>query len=116
MQTTIPPIPAFTDNYIWLITTQPSEAWVVDPGDATPVMRYLEQHQLTLTRILVTHHHADHTGGVEKLVQTYGATVHAGSPPPRYQVIAIPGHTLDHVAYYAKGMLFCGDTLYAYFG
>lgn len=109
----ITPIPALTDNYIWLIHTQKNEAWVVDPGEADGVIAYLEHHQMTLTGILVTHHHWDHTNGVEPLVEIYDCPVYRGEVPPGFQVIPIPGHTLDHVAYYAPNILFCGDTLFA---
>lgn len=132
------PIPAFEDNYLWLIV-QENIATIVDPGDAEPVIRYLETHQLQLDSILITHHHHDHIDGVQKLVERYPATVYApskGHYPFKHkpvsdhdaimlhnshlalQVIEVPGHTLDHVAYYAKehpaeSHLFCGDTLFA---
>jgi hydroxyacylglutathione hydrolase len=136
-QPTIEPIPAFTDNYIWAISIH-NELCVVDPGDALPVINYAKQHQLTLDTILITHHHNDHIGGVEKLrqqwpdVQIYGPqtcikphdtlmkhgdVVHWKDLS--FRVFAVPGHTLDHIAYFsddavfAQPMLFCGDTLFA---
>ncbi|NRA60096.1 MAG: MBL fold metallo-hydrolase, partial [Psychrobium sp.] len=63
-------IPAFNDNYIWLIVDANSnQCVVVDPGDAAPVISYITKHQLTLTGILITHHHRDHVGGVVELLQ-----------------------------------------------
>ncbi len=142
-------IPAFKDNYIWLLR-KGTAAVVVDPGDARPVIDVLEREALTLAAILVTHHHADHQGGIAELL-AYSALA-AGSasgggtldvfgpasesitalnrplrggetivPGPagvesgefgEFAVIAVPGHTLGHLAYYANGCLFCGDTLF----
>ena len=73
------PIPAFDDNYIWCIHDG-SFALVVDPGDATPVLRYLEQEKLTLSGILITHHHADHTGGILNLLRSFGADIPVYGP------------------------------------
>lgn len=127
------PIPAFEDNYIWLIRNQ-AHAVVVDPGDADPVMEYLNQHALRLAAILVTHHHGDHCGGAEELklrfcCPVYGprrerisaATQAVGENDTitlpelgaTFQVIDVPGHTLGHVAYYGLNSLFCGDALFA---
>jgi hydroxyacylglutathione hydrolase len=130
------PIPAFNDNYIWLIHHE-RQALVVDPGDAQPVLAFLQQEGLTLEAILVTHHHGDHTGGVAALRQTTGATVfgpaHETMPEPltrlsegdtvnvmnlRFQVMDVPGHTAGHIAYYLQPnhdepLLFCGDTLFS---
>ena len=136
------PIPAFDDNYIWCIHDGQS-ALVVDPGDSAPVLRYLKEHELRLTGILVTHHHADHTGGILDLLRGLGADIPVHGPasseiPGRTQVamegdkleiseprislkiFEVPGHTLDHIAYFAnmqanvvEPMLFCGDTLFA---
>ncbi len=69
-------IPAFKDNYIWLLT-RGKQACVVDPGDAAPVVARLEAGGLQLVQILVTHHHADHQGGIGELVSRYAPTVHA---------------------------------------
>ncbi|VVN84168.1 hydroxyacylglutathione hydrolase [Pseudomonas fluorescens] len=127
-------LPAFTDNYIWLLQDHRTQCCaVVDPGDAAPVQAWLEQHpEWTLSDILVTHHHHDHVGGVEQLKQRTGARVYGPASeniPGRdvalhdndsisvlgceMKVIAVPGHTLGHIAYYHHGLLFCGDTLFA---
>lgn len=128
------PIPAFTDNYIWCLS-RGNDAWVVDPGEAAPVLDHLRKHVLTLAGILITHHHFDHTGGVADLLSTYpGLPVIGPKDSPftqttqsvvqndavnvldiTFQVIAVPGHTLDHIAYYAAeaALLLCGDTLFA---
>lgn len=130
------PIPAFSDNYIWLLHDG-RQAVVVDPGDAEPVLQVLRQRGLELQGILVTHHHADHTGGVAALRQACRAPVwgpaHEQLPEPvqrvqggdevrllggPWQVIDVPGHTSGHIAYYsthalAQPVLFCGDTLFS---
>lgn len=126
-------IPAFKDNYIWLLRKGATAA-VVDPGDARPVLDVLEQEGLSLSAILITHHHADHQGGVAELLAHHSAEVFgpaaesiAGISKPlrsgdtisiapfgiEFEVIAVPGHTLGHIAYYGSGCLFCGDTLFA---
>lgn len=125
-------IPAFKDNYIWLLRKGRS-AVVVDPGDALPVLAVLEREALVLKAILVTHHHADHQGGVVALSSSYPVEVFgpaaesitgltrplAGGESIRlepidagFQVLAVPGHTRGHLAYYGHGCLFCGDTLF----
>lgn len=127
-------LPAFTDNYIWLLQDPHTQRCaVVDPGDAAPVLAWLEQHPgWTLSDILITHHHNDHVGGVEQLKRVCGATVYGPAHekiPARdvalddnaritvlgwaFEVLAVPGHTLGHIAYYHEGVLFCGDTLFA---
>jgi hydroxyacylglutathione hydrolase len=127
-------IPAFTDNYIWLLTTGAAECAVVDPGDAKPVERALHREGLELACILLTHHHADHVGGVSRLVAATGAQVfgphddriagqtrslHEGerielpSLGLEFEVIEVPGHTSTHIAYYGHDCLFCGDTLFS---
>ncbi|SFU31150.1 hydroxyacylglutathione hydrolase [Polaromonas sp. YR568] len=130
------PIPAFDDNYLWLLHDG-KRALVVDPGDAGPVLRALSEHALQLESILVTHHHADHTGGVDALREATGAKVYGPAteriPQPYthlnggdtahalgldFQVIDVPGHTAGHIAYYTphmngKPLLFCGDTLFS---
>lgn len=132
------PIPAFSDNYIWLLTNGNEEAFVVDPGDARPVLDALERDRLKLAGILVTHHHPDHVGGVDALLSHCGQlTVYGPARSPAtcinrplddgdrleilglaVDVIAVPGHTLDHIAYFfpdtgGAPSLFCGDTLFA---
>ncbi len=133
---TLIPIPAFTDNYLWLLHDG-QRALVVDPGDAAPVLRKLAELKLRLETILVTHHHADHTGGVDELRNTTGAKVYGPAaeniPKPYerlgegetahavgldFQVIDVPGHTAGHIAFYApdvngRPLLFCGDTLFS---
>ena len=126
-------IPAFKDNYIWLLRKGAS-AVVVDPGDADPVLEVLDSEKLVLDSILITHHHKDHQGGVARLLGFFPAQVfgpaqesitgrtHAlrggerislSSLGATMQVIAVPGHTLGHLAYFGNGCLFCGDTLFA---
>jgi hydroxyacylglutathione hydrolase len=129
----VEPIPAFDDNYLWLLV-RGTDAAVVDPGDAAPALHRLQQRNLRLRAILVTHHHGDHVGGVAALAQATGARVYGPrheSIPARdvalgggeridvlgatFEVLAVPGHTLGHVAYHAPSLrvLFCGDTLFA---
>lgn len=123
-------IPAFKDNYIWLLT-EGRRAFVVDPGDAIPVIARLEAEGLDLEGILITHHHADHQGGIAELAARWQPKVYApasesitGRTHPlqggdrievlgqELAVLAVPGHTLGHLAYYLPGLLFCGDTLF----
>jgi len=127
-------LPAFTDNYIWLLQDHSSRRCaVVDPGDAAPVQAWLDAHpDWILSDILITHHHHDHVGGVQALKNATNATVHGPASeniPARdvaledndlvkvlgldFDVYAVPGHTLGHIAYYHHGLLFCGDTLFA---
>jgi hydroxyacylglutathione hydrolase len=130
------PIPAFRDNYIWLLrgTADARMVAVVDPGDATPVLAVLERERLALVAILATHHHADHVGGVPELVAATSARVLGPArerlPAPfeklnegdrarlpelgiEFEVLDIPGHTAGHIAYAGHGVLFCGDTLFS---
>lgn len=141
MALTITPIPAFTDNYIWALQNADGQVYVVDPGDATPVIAWLTSNQRTLAGILITHHHADHTGGIDALlaqaqVPVYGPagghikqldhTLKEGDRISvlghAFDVMETPGHTLDHIVYFHPGrpddadntpLLFCGDTLFA---
>lgn len=141
MTLNISPISAFNDNYIWMLRLDAqTQVGIVDPGDATPVLEHLSSEGLQLDTILITHHHADHTGGIERLLEAFpdanvigphssriasikqrcseGETVNALGL--RFQVIEIPGHTLDHIAFHLpscaqleQGAIFCGDTLFA---
>jgi hydroxyacylglutathione hydrolase len=132
---TIQPIPAFNDNYIWAIISD-HNCVVVDPGDAAVVLTALEAHKLTLNAILITHHHKDHTGGVNELVTCFDVPVYGPENSPfngithtvsegdlvkvfgiDFTVLEVPGHTLDHIAFYSElndqaPALFCGDTLF----
>ncbi len=128
-------IPAFADNYLWLIHND-SDAIVVDPGDASPVLTTLTQQGLKLAAILLTHHHNDHIGGVAELVEKTSALVYGPNDARisgidrfcdagqaigitalnlSFEILAVPGHTLSHLAYYCAelGALFPGDTLFA---
>ena len=130
---TVTAIPAFADNYLWLIHDR-QDAVVVDPGDAGPVEAALAQLDLTLRAILVTHSHADHVGGIVALtasrdIPVYGparepvpalshavgdgSRVRLPAPGLTLEVLDVPGHTVGHVAYYGQNRLFCGDTLFA---
>ncbi|MDR2787863.1 MAG: hydroxyacylglutathione hydrolase [Candidatus Accumulibacter sp.] len=126
-------IPALKDNYIWLLRKGAS-AVVVDPGDAAPVLDVLQKESLTLSSILITHHHKDHQGGIDTLLAHWpsakvfgpaqesitgmttplrgGERLHLVALGLDLQVMAVPGHTLGHLAYYGEGRLFCGDTLF----
>ncbi|MEO8998575.1 MAG: hydroxyacylglutathione hydrolase [Rhodanobacter sp.] len=128
------PLPALTDNYIWLLHDDDGNAIVVDPGDAAVVEQALTARQLTLCAILLTHHHPDHIGGVAALRAKHAVPVYAPVderiieateqvrdgdgvelvlPRVRFEVLKIPGHTLSHVAYVGAGLLLCGDTLFS---
>lgn len=129
-------IPAFFDNYLWLLS-RGQRAVIVDPGDATPVLAALREKQLQLDAIVITHHHPDHIGGIRTLreqfdVPVYGPRAEAHTIPGltqllddgdtltvlgcEFQVMALPGHTLGHIAYLLSGdppILLCGDTLFS---
>ncbi|MFW5386939.1 hydroxyacylglutathione hydrolase [Yersinia sp. 2542 StPb PI] len=126
-------IPAFQDNYIWLLANPQKHCVIVDPGESAPVLSALAQGQYTPQAILLTHHHNDHVGGVAQLHRHFpnipvygpqetankGATVivnggdHLTIDGQNYTIIAVPGHTLGHIAYYSEPYLFCGDTLFS---
>jgi len=131
-------LPAFTDNYIWVLR-HAGQVAVVDPGDAAPVLDYLAKSGDRLCAVLVTHYHADHIGGIGEIIAHHPAPVygpaseniatvthplHGGehiSLPAietEFDVIPVPGHTLGHIAYYGPGIgdtgaVLCGDTLFA---
>ena len=133
---TVEPIAAFSDNYIWCLRDA-DRAVIVDPGDAGPVLHHCQQQGLSITAILITHHHPDHTGGIATLLSRFpGCPVYGPRTSPcdqltqrvtegdtvsvldcDFNVIAVPGHTLDHIAYWSTdndtSLLFCGDTLFA---
>lgn len=136
--TVLHPIPAFNDNYIWLLsaadTTTNRACAVVDPGDAEPVLKVLSERGLQLKTILLTHHHHDHAGGVERLLETYpavvygphdrrlgpwcrpcqeGDTVELDGLGLRFSVLDVPAHTRSHISFHGHGMLFSGDTLFS---
>lgn len=133
MQLQIQAIPAFDDNYIWVIHND-THCVVVDPGQADGVLNFVRDHQLTIAAILVTHHHYDHCGGVNELNAASPCVVYGPDNPKiegithacregdsvqinalnlEFKVIECPGHTLDHIAFYAQPWLFCGDTLFS---
>jgi len=125
-------VPAFQDNYLWVVAVG-RHAAAVDPGDAAPIEAFLASHGLELAAILATHHHADHVGGVGALVQRWKCPVfgpaHDGvegldrklaegdriTVPKlgvELGVLDVPGHTAGHIAYVGDGLVFCGDTLF----
>ena len=131
------PLPAFADNYIWLLNDG-RQALVIDPGDAQPVLDALAARPgLRLEQIWITHHHADHTGGVDRLRAATGAAVSGPAleriPGPasplragqsieglglKFEVLEVPGHTAGHIAFFCpdvagRPLLFCGDTLFS---
>jgi hydroxyacylglutathione hydrolase len=127
-------IPAFADNYIWMLLSEDRRnAVLVDPGDAGPVLEVLQLQRITPVAILITHHHYDHTAGIHQLVTAYHAPVYAPAKEnvrcclkplkegndiiveelaATFTVLEVPGHTWGHICYYGHEMLFCGDTLF----
>lgn len=128
----VEPIPAFRDNYIWACHNGKHVVFV-DPGDAGPILAWLADQRLKPVAILVTHHHADHLGGVSELLRHHPMPVYGpreAAPAvdhylvggerlniheigAEFEVMAVPGHTLGHLAYLASGHLFCGDALFS---
>ncbi len=118
-------------NIFWLIVKD-KNAIVIDPGNSAPILKYLQNKQLNVDSILITHHHSDHTAGIEDITQKYHCPVigpaneviasitQAFSEGDRFErmaiefsVLSVPGHTLDHIAYMVgKGHLLCGDLLF----
>jgi len=134
MSVGICPIKAFNDNYIWCLHNK-THCVVVDPGDAVPVLAFCQDNNLTLSAILITHHHWDHTGGIDALLEAFsgmpvygphnqnikqithrlsqGDDIELEYLNNKFTVLEVPGHTLDHIAYYGDSGLFCGDTLFS---
>ena len=130
----IKPIKALSDNYIWLVTTNEGSI-VIDPGESKQIIDLIKSNKIDLEGILITHHHYDHTNGIEEIlkykkVEVYGPKNNVNSVTKRvkqndvfnliglkFEVIETPGHTLDHIAFYCfedgKSILFCGDTLFS---
>ena len=128
-------IPAFTDNYFWLMfEDNKKSAVIVDPGDYAPVIKSLKDNNLELTDILITHHHNDRIGGVSELKKVFPKVNIFGPSDPRipadnivknediikldslneeFRVLDVRGHTNSHIAYYFDKKLFCGDTLFS---
>lgn len=126
-------IPAFEDNYIWVLNNDEGRCLIVDPGEAAPVLKAIAENQWQPEAILLTHHHSDHVGGVKELVQKFPQVVVYGPAETQdkgatkvvedgdsalilgheFSVFATPGHTLGHICYYSKPYLFCGDTLFS---
>ena len=131
---TVEPINAYDDNYIWLITTNEGSL-VVDPGESNKIIELIDNNKINLRGVLITHHHYDHTNGLLDLIKkkdlvVYGPNNNIQEINNRvieldkftiigieFEVIEIPGHTLDHIAFYSfnngEPILFCGDTLFA---
>ncbi len=128
-------IPAFSDNYIWLFRRGGEECAVVDPGEAEPVLARLDRDRLNLRYVLLTHHHFDHIGGAEELLEAYpqamafgpddgritcdhvpcdeGKTVELADLGLQFSVLEVPAHTRTHIAFHGHGLLFSGDTLFS---
>ena len=134
------PIPAFKDNYLWLVVNRLNQnCLVVDPGSAEPIFEYIKRHKLNLTAVLVTHNHWDHVNGIPDLcnqfsnIDVYGPAkedidsvtiplsgneeIYLSAIGLTFSVLSVPGHTHGHIAYLNTGMeqpvLFCGDTIFS---
>ncbi|WKW38667.1 hydroxyacylglutathione hydrolase [Enterobacter mori] len=126
-------IPAFQDNYIWVLVDDDRRCIIVDPGESTPVLQAIEENGWHPQAILLTHHHNDHVGGVPDLVAAFPHLVVYGPAETQdkgttqvveegenililgyeFSVFATPGHTSGHLCFYSKPYLFCGDTLFS---
>jgi hydroxyacylglutathione hydrolase len=129
----VEPIKAYTDNYIWLVSTNEGSI-VVDPGESKEILNLIDSNKIDLKGVLITHHHYDHTNGLLDLTNKINLEVYGPKKIEGinnivkesdkfsligidFEVIEIPGHTLDHLAFYSSNnkepILFCGDTLFA---
>ncbi|WP_133128184.1 hydroxyacylglutathione hydrolase [Legionella nagasakiensis] len=129
-------LPAFKDNYIWAIINESKHTFIcIDPGEAKPILSYAKNNQLSLTHLLITHHHPDHIDGVAELLQVFPKTIVYGPNDARlpqinfmvrnediipidhydFRILSTPGHTSSHICYQepSKNWLFCGDTLFS---
>lgn len=126
-------IPAFQDNYIWVLNDETGRCLIVDPGEAAPVLAAIAENGWQPEAILLTHHHNDHVGGVSNLHRHYPNLIVYGPEETRnkgttkivadgdrirvldqeFHVFATPGHTLGHICFYSAPWLFCGDTLFS---
>ena len=129
----VEPIKAYTDNYIWLVSTNEGSI-VVDPGESKEILNLIDSNKIDLKGVLITHHHYDHTNGLLDLTNKMNLEVYGPKKIEginnivkesdkfsligiNFEVIEIPGHTLDHLAFFSSNnkdpILFCGDTLFA---
>ena len=129
----VEPIKAYTDNYIWLVSTNEGSI-VVDPGESEEILNLIDSNKIDLKGVLITHHHYDHTNGLLDLTNKINLEVYGPKKIEGinniveefdkfsligidFEVIEIPGHTLDHLAFFSSNnkdpILFCGDTLFA---
>ncbi|EMM8814273.1 hydroxyacylglutathione hydrolase [Klebsiella pneumoniae] len=126
-------IPAFQDNYIWVLSENNGPCIIVDPGEAAPVLAAIEENQWQPEAILLTHHHQDHVGGVKQLREKFPSIVVYGPAETQdkgvtqvvgdgdrlsilghdFSIFSTPGHTLGHICYYSEPYLFCGDTMFS---
>ncbi len=126
-------VPALNDNYIWILVDDQHQCIIVDPAEAEPVLEIIRLKHLTPVAILLTHHHNDHTDGVKGILNSYPKLPVFGSKETRakgatelvnegdsvvinqfsFKVIALPGHTSEHIGFYQAPYLFCGDTLFS---
>ena len=128
------PIPILNDNYIWTII-HGKKTVVIDPGLSDPVLKYHQKYNLELTAILITHHHQDHIGGIDGIINQHNVPVYAPyhekfnfkyhqvqeeskiqlfANTLEFSVMEVPGHTLEHIIYHGNQLLFCGDTLFSF--